>query len=256
MSEQAVNATASAAGTIYDSCWWFWYMPGCYSYYSKLFNDIPPYLWSAIGIVVAIGVSVLGAAWGIFITGACRSDLDPCAEFMVVCSRRNGCLSNVHFDMNRGFFCFRRLPQRRHFFAFRRHQTPANQLEKPRLGHLRGSMRDLWCDHGDYSPGQGRGARSGSCFCICWVRNIRRWYYCRILEPLLRSLSWSRRLVLRALRCPESCHVCQDPHHRDFCVRARFIWRHHWHHYGLASYGLMSRNFRTPNSRDYVSLSL
>jgi hypothetical protein len=82
MSEKAVNATASAAGTIYDSCWWFWYMPGCYSYYFKLFNDIPPYLWSAIGIVIAIGVSVLGAAWGIFITGACRSDLDPRSEFI------------------------------------------------------------------------------------------------------------------------------------------------------------------------------
>jgi hypothetical protein len=74
MSEQAAQVAARSAGTIYDSCWWFWYMPGCYSYYFALFNQIPPYLWSAIGIVTAIGVSVLGAAWGIFITGTYDSD--------------------------------------------------------------------------------------------------------------------------------------------------------------------------------------
>lgn len=44
-------------------------MPACYGYYFQLFNSISPYLWSAIGVTVAIGVSVLGSAWGIFITG-------------------------------------------------------------------------------------------------------------------------------------------------------------------------------------------
>lgn len=44
-------------------------MPACYGYYYTLFNQIPPYLWASIGIMVSIGVSVLGAAWGIFITG-------------------------------------------------------------------------------------------------------------------------------------------------------------------------------------------
>lgn len=45
-------------------------MPQCYSYYFDLFNSISPYLWSAVGVVFSIGISVLGSAWGIFITGS------------------------------------------------------------------------------------------------------------------------------------------------------------------------------------------
>jgi V-type H+-transporting ATPase proteolipid subunit len=31
---------------------------------------INPYFWAGLGITVSIGVSVLGAGWGIFLTGA------------------------------------------------------------------------------------------------------------------------------------------------------------------------------------------
>lgn len=75
MADPVSNATdalsaAATANPLLGSCWWFWFMPECYSYYFDLFNAIPPYFWSAIGVVFAIGVSVLGSAWGIFITGS------------------------------------------------------------------------------------------------------------------------------------------------------------------------------------------
>merc|ERR1719229_2048544 len=35
-----------------------------------LFNQISPYLWAYMGIAFALGVSVFGAAWGIFLTGS------------------------------------------------------------------------------------------------------------------------------------------------------------------------------------------
>ncbi|XP_057467831.1 V-type proton ATPase subunit c''1-like isoform X1 [Actinidia eriantha] len=43
---------------------------GASSSWSRAMLQISPYTFAAIGIAIAIGVSVLGAAWGIFITGS------------------------------------------------------------------------------------------------------------------------------------------------------------------------------------------
>ncbi|KAF6144890.1 hypothetical protein GIB67_027859, partial [Kingdonia uniflora] len=45
-------------------------MAGASSSWSHALVQISPYTFSAIGIAISIGVSVLGAAWGIYITGS------------------------------------------------------------------------------------------------------------------------------------------------------------------------------------------
>lgn len=66
----AVAAPAAvASGSFFSSCIFFWFMPACYASWWALFTSISPYLFAYVGTALAIGLSVLGAAWGIFITG-------------------------------------------------------------------------------------------------------------------------------------------------------------------------------------------
>lgn len=66
----AVAAPAAvASGSFFSSCIFFWFMPACYASWWALFTSISPYLFASVGTALAIGLSVLGAAWGIFITG-------------------------------------------------------------------------------------------------------------------------------------------------------------------------------------------
>ena len=43
---------------------------GVYYNWAEALADINPYAWAFMGAGCAIGLSVLGAAWGIFITGS------------------------------------------------------------------------------------------------------------------------------------------------------------------------------------------
>eukprot|EP00123_Amoebidium_parasiticum_P005953 comp17026_c0_seq1/m.15717 comp17026_c0_seq1/g.15717 ORF comp17026_c0_seq1/g.15717 comp17026_c0_seq1/m.15717 type:complete len:238 (-) comp17026_c0_seq1:362-1075(-) len=47
-----------------------WALQGYWDETGHYVEGIPPYLWSSMGIFVAIAVSVVGAAWGILMTGA------------------------------------------------------------------------------------------------------------------------------------------------------------------------------------------
>ncbi|CDJ53111.1 vacuolar ATP synthase 22 kDa proteolipid subunit, putative [Eimeria brunetti] len=41
-----------------------------YTGWGDIIRDIPPVAWGAIGVALALGLSAIGAAWGIFITGS------------------------------------------------------------------------------------------------------------------------------------------------------------------------------------------
>jgi V-type H+-transporting ATPase proteolipid subunit len=52
------------------NCLWRWVLPECWGPLGILFEQVSPYWFAYVGVALAIGLSVLGAAWGIFITGS------------------------------------------------------------------------------------------------------------------------------------------------------------------------------------------
>lgn len=48
-----------------------WHTQPCYGYsWGTAFASVQPWLWCSLGIAFSLGLSVIGAAWGIFLTGS------------------------------------------------------------------------------------------------------------------------------------------------------------------------------------------